>query len=795
MPTADYKTIFASVRPHRVAVLVDRSDPDWRDTCLRIIEFYSTIWGGKYNIIVPTDGETISPTFWKILEAFDPDYLYVYSKTLLDLKLAKPSQYNDILDRETDKWMAESSPGADRDESRRMIDKELSRAFVSKLEISQELQNELKQRLAPFYFELLIVEAGGIGAESEGNYPLTSILKLLPNIDHPKEITLVDAPEDLTLWSSAVTGRVHDKYAEGLKGIGISVVVEPFGDRLWDLFNRVVSAWTDVDHNSTALPFNVSMSGIGLYRSLKYKYWEEPAVAVVGDTLDDFCLYYSLSRMRERVSWLLPAWFPETGPEEGQIREGHGARYSHALSSLLWERNHANTATLVSVSLDRSELEKFQGRFEATFGRRALSGQIDVQCSVDEFVRHPLVAYDQNNVSRDVTKQFLDGELPSFFETPKPKNVRSIDPAEHRWISELAVKDHYFPRHPSLGKWVIRDRRLGTHGARAGRSGIAYLCPNIGYFGGDIDTILVKPSLFVPDAIELFTHLAQEVGLHCKLSDKGLYAHETIRKFGGLGNVASFLRNERWRCVIEKFLDTSRPGKEVHDDGVFLTSDRRRYLNFASLEKIIGTADDTSTLIDDLIRAGVFYRGFIFKCSSCRNADWFVVDEVTEEFKCKRCGRQQLYTRTHWLHPHEPGWFYKLDEIVYQGLRNDMIVPLLALDCLRRNAPDSFLYTNDLEFSESGESAVLLETDLCCVPESKLTIGEAKRENRLAGTAVEEERTIVRYRDLAKKLGANQVVFATASDSWSEATKEKIARNFQGSHAAAILLTKSDLFS
>lgn len=76
-----FKTIHASVRPARIAVLIDKSEEDWQDTCLRIIGFFSKLWGGAYNFIVPTDGKTIDECFWTILETFDPDHLYVYRKS------------------------------------------------------------------------------------------------------------------------------------------------------------------------------------------------------------------------------------------------------------------------------------------------------------------------------------------------------------------------------------------------------------------------------------------------------------------------------------------------------------------------------------------------------------------------------------------------------------------------------------------------------------------------------------------------------------------------------------------
>jgi hypothetical protein len=45
---------------------------------MRIIEFFSVAWGGGYNIIVPTDRNTIPHSFWQILDIYDPDYLFFY---------------------------------------------------------------------------------------------------------------------------------------------------------------------------------------------------------------------------------------------------------------------------------------------------------------------------------------------------------------------------------------------------------------------------------------------------------------------------------------------------------------------------------------------------------------------------------------------------------------------------------------------------------------------------------------------------------------------------------------------
>ena len=98
MAMPEFKTIFAGVRAPRCAVLMDAADPDWQETCRRIIECLSSLWGGRYSLIVPTDGKTIPPLFWQLLETYDPDYIVYYHKTARDIMLARPDEYRRMRD-------------------------------------------------------------------------------------------------------------------------------------------------------------------------------------------------------------------------------------------------------------------------------------------------------------------------------------------------------------------------------------------------------------------------------------------------------------------------------------------------------------------------------------------------------------------------------------------------------------------------------------------------------------------------------------------------------------------------
>jgi hypothetical protein len=138
-------------------------------------------------------------------------------------------------------------------------------------------------------------------------------------------------------------------------------------------------------------------------------------------------------------------------------------------------------------------------------------------------------------------------------------------------------------------------------------------------------------------------------------------------------------------------------------------------------------------------------------------------------------------------------WYYKLDEIVYQGDANGMIVPLLTLDYLRRFSRDTFLFTTELEFSREDGQIPIIEADLCCVVDGVLTIGEAKRDSVVASSQAASTAAMEKYRDLARQLLARQVVFATLSDSWSTETVRYAKRVFAKEHLQLKFLTGKEL--
>jgi hypothetical protein len=782
----DFKTLFVSVRPARVAVLVNSADPDWQHTCQRIIEFFCMTWGGAHHIIVPTDGNTISEPFWEILKTFDADYIYQYSKTLFDLKYSAPDKYAQIIEQKLDDWLKDS-PGSDRNYYKKYFEDNSKQQWVESFGVSAVLEKEIVSRLAPFHFQDHVVHAR-IGAGTGAGYPLTAITDLIEYSDHPAEINEYPAtvPDIPTLWYTTITGQFRKSDSENLKADGMSITQSDFSEH---------NAFTYIGNLSARLhkidePFAMSMLGVGTYMPARWAFWKEPVTVVIGGTFEDYCLYQCLSRLRHQVAWFLPQWgdFFRTGVEKHKAggggaegRDRFALEFARAVLNASRIEGRDRKIEFLSSSLQQSECqETIKLLYEASFSDSDFLHRAVYRPSISGLLDSPIRVYDTGSAARARIQQFVNGESAGFFLSPRPTKFTSLNAYEHRWISEISIPDHHLPRHPILGTYVLRGGLLTTQDARIGVNGPTYFCPNTIIGNADVDYSLVNPTVKLPSAFEVMNYVATVNDLQGGYSDKGHFLAEAIRKFGGLDNLAAaYRRNERHR-LLDKFSDKTAPAKGVYDEGVLIRD--RRYLDFVAVEKLLaGDKVISRQLLDDWAAQEILYRGFIFKCSLCRNPDWYAIDEVTNEFRCKRCGRSQRFTSEHWREPEEPSWYYKLDEIVNQGHSHNMRVPVLALSFLGKSKRASFLYSTELEFHDLTTRALVMEIDLCCILDGILVIGEAKKGDELGRNATEDAECATKYRDFAQRMCASEVVFATTQIHWSSRTLDQIKKVFLNS--------------
>jgi hypothetical protein len=552
----------------------------------------------------------------------------------------------------------------------------------------------------------------------------------------------------------------------------------------WQVIRWGISPRT---HLQTPFPLGLTRAALTAVRATASRRYLLPTVVVVGDSVKDFCLYHALYWQQGRALWL-PSWFML---ESGEYPERLMTAIREAEESGQYEHNEE--LSLVSYSVAKTKLEELKNIITPRLFRTRVSVNDISTAMVELQLEYPSRVYADGNIGDVTTHLLLNNNLPGWFDSPLPRMLHPVNPLSHRWIVDITFLQHLIPRHPALGRIAVHGPNLSE--VRAGSECVSYMCPGMLVMGDHMETNMLRPSIHVPDAEEIFRFILDECGYQSKTSDKGRYEAESVYKFGGLEKAGYALSSQKYRNLLMKFLDKSPSQKGVHDEGVYL-KDQRRYLNFVSVSKILNSDVLAREIIDEYVEKSIFYRGYIFLCENCSDGAWHSISEVDQTFTCKRCGVKQQYKFRSWKHPNEPSWFYKLDEMAYLMLAHNGHVPVLTLNKLRMESKESFMFRPEVRLTPTGSTKIYLEIDVCCIANARLCIGEAKSNDSLAGNDLTPMQTAERYRELALKMGASIVVFATTEISWNQPSREAMKLAFKDyPHIEVLKLTAATLYS
>jgi hypothetical protein len=788
-----FQSFVTRVRPDRVAVLINSADADWQESCLGIIEFYTKLWGGTHCVIVPTDGKTIDETFWSVLSSHDPDSIYRYQRTGVDQRRHAPEKFAALLAEEISTY----AKAIEREEAevRAEIEAAMLQAPFDEWTIEDKLRDELIMRLAPFHFEKqplhempdrqLNIYAITRGAAP--SHPLTPIINILESSTRPEHFSQIVQDVDAAtvpspLWLAAVAGSVDKEYSSQLEKLGVTprpILMSSY--RVSEIIRWGINPLSNLSATS---PFALTQTILTPLMATRARRFELPTIIVVGDTVQDFCLYHALYWQYLRAVWL-PSWFLSVGDRDDRLM---------TLIRQAEERGrleHNQQLSFVSYSVDNANLEALKQRIMGRMYQTRLSVETITAAGVSHWLQHPSRVYAEGNLG-DVTSHLLfNDDLPGPFESPLPRKLSPVDPTRHRWLVDIMFIKNLIPRHPALGRTVVHGPNVED--VRAGREAVTYMCPGAFIMGNHMETNMLRPSIHVPGAEELFRIVLDDCGYRSQTSDKGRYEDAAVRKFGGLDRAGYALSSGKHRTLLAKYCDKSASTKGVLDEGVFLKGDQRRYMDFASIKKVLQSDSLSYDLIDEYVEKEIFYRGYIFQCENCSDAAWHSIGHLDQTFTCRRCGLNQQYKHQHWKMHNEPQWFYKLDEMVYLMLEHNGHVPLLTLNKLRASFEDSFLFRSELRIIPEGSSKTYLEMDICCIGNGKLCIGEAKSTGDLSGNNLTAIGTAARYRDLALRIGASIVVFSTSADAWTAASLKAINDSFAPHPHIQVRILTSDI--
>jgi hypothetical protein len=775
-----YKNIRATVRTPRCAILINENSALWKTAVTGAITCASEVWGGRHFLLIPTDGVRIKDKFWEILEAYSPDHLGVYRLSYADMEEADSAKYAATRQHYYDAWQKQGfTNGFDA-----WFEKQVELSPVDELAISEELEAQLIARLSPFHFQDKAV-LQHISYGSGFGFPFTKISDIISlTTRHIGQITLpkkIDDP-DAALIVHSYTGLASSTFRGALRDQGFSTFELPANYQTSDFLERVLGRrgimhgsadpgnWTPPSDYMNSTPFAVSMLHLGSYYDMRMHLdYKEPIVVIAGDTVDDFCLYYSLSRLHNGVFWLPLAW----------LRSCH--RASMVNSRLFkagqpmrdFSEEHRFTFNMISIFFERIE----HGRGEKRIELRSMSlnprqvavcrkqmidccpvdastfaGKIDSVAIGQTSTRCILRVFEEDNYSNNEPIVFLGKDAVTPFPTPRPKNFTEVRPYGHFWITSLDVEGYVLPPLPTLGPDVVSIHDSSTE-SRIASDGIAYHCPNVSYFGQGLDALLVRPKLHLPSVLELLGVYFSSIGIRIQYSDKGNYFLDTLDRFGGLDDTGKFIKARRTRQILDKFMSTKN---DKNGNVIFLRNDQRAYLNFEAIRACVGEKLQAAELIDLLIGRHVLERGYIMHCERCRLSSWYNLDGLTTDFVCNRCSFRQQFTLSHWKHPVEPHWYYRLAETVYQFYLHNSHLTAQVLYKLKDQAKSSFEYVPEIELLNFPDPGKKRELDIACIIDGKIVLGEGK-------TEALRPRDVGKFELLTERLGKrpDEIVFAT----------------------------------
>jgi hypothetical protein len=729
--------ISMSARPARLGLLAPAAvdGVSWLATFEAALAAQTRFWGGSGNLIFPLGADfTEHEVFWALADVFDPDAFVVYTPTLAEMERLEPKFYAETITGYEEK--VGGKEGGERFIAGAHDD------VVLDLQPRPEQIEVIRQRLAPLRARFAGDERlESFNGSSAAGWPFTDIADFaeLPEaIGTPLTPDLEPAQQ---LLATALRGRVPGAFATVLGERGTAVgeyQVEP-----QDLSAYVRDRW---GAGEPAPPWALSEVGLGLFRSGPL--FEAPASVVVGDDPWDFTLFYALKRLGG-LAWWLPSWLAAD------------ANYLHSVALAIRHDAASEGREVLVISTSAPEIcESAQAELAGLTGQQAPRVG-DWREAIPE---DPLRLSGLDGEGRSKLVQVFDGEVLEL-DTAIPRLPSTVPETQMRWISEVSSREWTPIRHPALGERLLPAIAADSGLARTSREGVSYFAMGaLTFSGASLEGSVRRPNLRPLGLVEQLRAVLEPSGWDCEVSDKGIYARESMNLFGGFDPLCAALLDPAVRKLLDAYTEDPSPGPK-------LSQDRRRYLIWAHFEDLLG--EEAATIVRPLQDAGVLSQGVILKCARCRQRAWHRSGVVTDSFTCERCDLAQLADRRAWSDTDEPVLSYRLAEVLFQLLSNNGELPLLAarehFEDATRPAGRGF----ELELkTPEGES---WEVDIFRSDGPRLWIGEASKSGRF------DAAKLAFLARLADAVNAYGVLLATSRPDWPDATKANAERAFPGS--------------
>lgn len=764
-------SIYIDNRPLRVAFLVDPNKSNLQQIEI-IIVYNQSKWGGRYNPIVFTDGNTIRDEWWDFLRDYDPDII----KSLIPI--------NDDL-----------------------VEKIESRLSPYSLETPREYENESHWRINTLDNGLNIRPTPQNLAKLSKSYIINSKLVLF-DLDHTEDEILKQF-----IRCNFGTYSIRNAYLDSL-----------------DQEQKVIFPITNYESLATAL-IQLSTSGPYIYpiqncslpnnfRDAKDDQMKDFFTVFIGDGPIDLINHWN--RIFSIRTWkrtnINHIWLSTDIAKNMGIRDA----LKKWLGKLIDPGGITNQeAQFVSFSLRDSDLKEFADILITKNAWIRKTTKVLTETEIPSLQPNGLNMYLYPNM--ELHRATANEETIVINEPEVSTKIRT----DEHWMTDVYIQ--YRPeRYPNINEgkdfwWQLPRRNILAHRifnkpSRVNSNSI----PSVLMRSGETNL-----NIKLPDDESIFWYLIIEENTpfhpndprnnhiyqpfhSLQLSDKGKYLAGFLDIFSGLSFAYDIFSQRYWRRMFEKYQKISADGKskqailnklkkmqkqygpdfltnpnaldilsnnilqlsknqastgkEIPIE-VFIEEAESELKDFNSSEgehtKLTFEKEDLMKYISDLIGLNIFLLGIRTHCPLCGFANWHHLDEAQQILRCKGCGYNYP------MRPEER-WYYKLNNLIQAGCCEHGLIPvILVLGQLLHDSRKSFIFTSSLDLYEKqiipsafrcrdnplqlptcphnvkSQSAIGInadedtiiakkgDLDIVCIKDGKFIIGEVKQSNNL----------------------------------------------------------------
>ena len=590
----------------RIAFLVDPESTSLEEID-QIIDYNRSLWGGRFNPIILTDGRDIDPKWWEFLREIDPDVIKPLVR--LDDRLVEkienflsplviekfrddpqstlsmrintrnaPAGIDINLLNFPAMWTLHGGPTLgvfNLDE----MDDDIGKHFVLRNFGTYELTNTRFHIGGTFSVPYSLegaLERGDVPAEVHEGFKIAGVP--LSNEVFSKKSVL--RPGD---WAIIDKENKQIQYVRHLSnGLSIQPQTRSFGNEFSEV-SKTVYLITDRESLATVLLELVRTPEIvfrdqicalpNTEREVEVNTLINYFNVVVGDELEDIVYFWNrpLAVEKFKRQFMNQIWLPKTVATDRDMEEALYAWFRRATHLY---GNDRSILRFVSFSTEKRELEDIANRFREQFHAHNLAVRTAAICFEEPQI--PNFSADGSFFGHigdgmDIHRAQGNEEI---LELAEPKGIAPRDGDGH-WMADFYIEfvhDKYENR-KEVGKmarrrlfWRLPNRNhlaldMFNIPSRIRRNGFPSVMMQIGENVlrlrlSDVDSVVA--SLFCranypAHESDPRTQLATAPYYLAETSDKGKYLHGVLELFGSLSYACKVLRNAYWRSIFDAF--------------------------------------------------------------------------------------------------------------------------------------------------------------------------------------------------------------------------------------------------